>query len=225
MMPIKNINVRVKTPYELSAENKLKKIVLQGGTWGPLMAANQVDTIGKSLLEENPDYVYKYKGHIPVGVLGMIDDLAGISESGVEAKQLNAFLNVKAAEKKLQFGRDKCHTLKIAHKNAINVESELFIDHSSKTHDKDGNLIESFEGKVKMLQVPEQRYLGFILSEDGSNLKNIMSKQKRSFGIIRDIQYLLTGLGIYTFEGGMIYINSLLRSSILYAAETMYNVK
>jgi hypothetical protein len=52
-----------------------------------------------------------------------------------------------------------------------------------------------------------------------------MSKQKRSFGIIRDIKCLLTGLGKYTFEGGMIYTKSLLRSSILYAAETMYNIK
>jgi hypothetical protein len=32
-------------------------------------------------------------------------------------------------------------------------------------------------------------------------------------------------LGKYTFEGGLIYLNSLLRSSILYAAEIMYNVK
>ena len=76
-----------------------------------------------------------------------------------------------------------------------------------------------------MDQVLEQKYLGFIISEDGSNIKNIMSKQKRWFGIIRDIKCLLTGLGKYTFEGGMIYTKSLLRSSILYAAETMYNIK
>ena len=30
---------------------------------------------------------------------------------------------------------------------------------------------------------------------------------------------------MYTFEGGLIYLNSLLRSSILFAAETMYNIK
>ena len=191
----KNINVKVKTPYGLCAENNFKEIVLQGDTWGPLMAANQVDTVAKSLLEENPEYIYKYKGRIPIGILGMIDDLAGVSESGVKAKQLNSFLNVKAAEKKLQFGKDKCHTLKIAHKNARNVESELFIDHWSEKHDKEGNLIEAFEGKVKMDQVLEQKYLGFIISEDGSNIKNILSKQKRSFGIIRDIKCLLTGLG------------------------------
>ena len=76
-----------------------------------------------------------------------------------------------------------------------------------------------------MANVPDQKYLGYILSEDGSNMKNIISKQKRSFGIIIDIQYLIRGLGKYTLEGGMIYLNSLLRSSILYAAETMYNVK
>ena len=37
--------------------------------------------------------------------------------------------------------------------------------------------------------------------------------------------FLIEGLGKYTFECGMIYFNSLLRSSILFAAETMYNVK
>ena len=41
----------------------------------PLMASNQVDKFWKSLLEEGQDYVYKYKGHVPVGILGMIDDV------------------------------------------------------------------------------------------------------------------------------------------------------
>ena len=95
----KDIKVQVKTPYGLSAETCFKKIVLQGDTWGPTMAANQVDTFGKQLLEEEPDYIYKYKGFIPIGVLGMIYDLAGVSESGQKAVQLNAFINVKTAEK------------------------------------------------------------------------------------------------------------------------------
>ena len=75
-----------------------------------------------------------------------------------------------------------------------------------------------------MKNVSEQKYLGFVLSEDGSNIKNIEAKQKRAIGIIKDIEYLIKDLGKYTFEGGMIYINSLLRSSILFAAETMYNI-
>ena len=66
------------------------------------MASNQVDKFGKILLEESPDYIYKYKGHVPVGILGMIDDVVGVSESGIKAKQLNAYINVKSAEKKLR---------------------------------------------------------------------------------------------------------------------------
>ena len=49
------------------------------------MSANQVDGFGKHLLKEEPDYIYKYKGYVPIGVLGMIDDLVGVSESGVKA--------------------------------------------------------------------------------------------------------------------------------------------
>ena len=77
----KNINVKVKTPSGLSAETYFEQLVLQGDTWGPIMAANQVDTFGKQLIKEEPEYIYKYKGYIPIGLLGMNDDLAGVSES------------------------------------------------------------------------------------------------------------------------------------------------
>ena len=122
----RNIKVRVKTPSGLSVENNFKELVLQGDTWGPTMAANQVDSFGKQLLDEEPEYIYKYKGFIPIGLLGMIDDLVGVSESGVKSTQLNAFINVKTAEKKLQFGASKCHTMTISHKNATCVKNDLY---------------------------------------------------------------------------------------------------
>ena len=155
----------------------------------------------------------------------MIDNVAGISESGIKAKQLNAFINVKAAEKGLQFGPDKCHTMNITRNNAHIVENDLFIDHWTEKHNKEDQLIDTFEGKLKMKNFSEQKYLGFIISEDGSNMKNIEAKGKRSIGIIKQIQFLVQGLGKYTIECGMIYLNSLLRSSILFAAEAMYNIK
>ena len=36
--------MKVRTQYGLSAEKKFKKLVLQGDTWGPIMASNQVDS-------------------------------------------------------------------------------------------------------------------------------------------------------------------------------------
>ena len=121
----------------------------------------------------------------------MIDDLAGVSESGIKAIQLNAFVNIKTAEKKLQFGPEKCHTLSVAHKSVKSVETDLYIDTWSETHNDEGHLIEQFQGKVKMKNVSEQKYLGFVLSDDGSNIKHIEFKQKRAIGIKKDIEYMI----------------------------------
>ena len=95
----RNIIVKVKSANGLSAENHLEEIVLQGDTWAPLMASSPFDKFGKSLLEKSPDYVYTFKGHVPVGILGIIDDVVGVSESGVKAKQLNAYLNVNVQKR------------------------------------------------------------------------------------------------------------------------------
>ena len=75
----RDIKVRVKTPSGLGVEKHFQKVVLQGDTWGPIMASNQVDTFGKQLLEEEPSFLYRYKGKVPVGVLGMVGDLAGVT--------------------------------------------------------------------------------------------------------------------------------------------------
>ena len=68
---------------------------------------------------------------------------------------MNAFINIKTAEKKLQFGADKCHTLTISNKNVKPEETELYIDHWSEEHDKDDNLIEKFVGTIMMKHVQE----------------------------------------------------------------------
>ena len=68
------------------------------------------------------------------------------------------------------------------------------------------------------------KYLGFVISSDASNVPNILEKKNKSIGIIRSITNMVKGLETYTVKTGLIYLNSLLRSSILYAAETYYNL-
>lgn len=74
---------------------------MQGDTLSSLITSNQEDTIGKKLLDENPDFLYKYKGVVPIGVMAMVDDTVTITEIGHKTQQMNAFFNVKSAEKKL----------------------------------------------------------------------------------------------------------------------------
>ena len=62
-----------------------------------------------------------------------------------------------------------------------------------------------------------------MLSQKGENMKNILHKRNRSIGTQKLIPKHL-GPYTYIFEAAMIYIKSLLRTSILYGAETMCNL-
>ena len=95
----KNIKIQVKTPHGLTVEHTLKENVLQGDTLSSIIASNQVDTIGKKLLKENPEYLFQYKDEVPIEVMAMVDDTVTITEVGHKTQQMNAFFNAQAAEK------------------------------------------------------------------------------------------------------------------------------
>ena len=45
-----------------------------------------------------------------------MDDIIGITDAGYKAQQMNAVLNVKTAEKRLQFGAAKCKSMLVSKK-------------------------------------------------------------------------------------------------------------
>ena len=47
---------------------------------------------------------YKYKEELPINILGLVDDIIGVTEAGFKAQMMNTILNYKSAEKRLQFG-------------------------------------------------------------------------------------------------------------------------
>ena len=65
-------------------------------------------------------------------------------------------------------------------------------------------------------------YLGFVISSTG-----IEQIKKKSIGVIRKIFNRLNSLNLqqYYFECSMIFLNVMLRPSILYACEAYYNLK
>ena len=98
----KEISMAVKTPAGLSERQTVTDIVLQGDTFGSILASIQVDKIGTDCMDAG--HYYLYKNILPVGFRGLVDDIVGITESGHEAQMLNSFINVKTADKMLQFG-------------------------------------------------------------------------------------------------------------------------
>ena len=86
-----------------------------------------IDKFGKESLKPDME-PYKYKGKVPVPILGMVDDILAISERGYKTCKLNAFLNAKTTLKQLQFGPTKCHVLYVGKDIPVHKKIELFVD-------------------------------------------------------------------------------------------------
>ena len=88
-------------------------------------------------------------------------------------------------------------------------------------------ICETYEGLVPIDKTEKTKYLGFVLSSRGDNMVNIKAMKDKSIGTIRKIFTRLDSLNLkkYYFEVGRLFLHIMLRSSILYACETYYNLK
>ena len=139
---------------------------------------------------------------------------------------MNGFLNVKSAEKTLQFGISKCKSMLVGKDTKNVLNSELSVDKWDVKYEDDKEtgevkLVETYCGLTTIEQTEEQTYLGFVLSSRGDNMANIRKLRNKSIGIIRKIFNRLNSLNLqqYYFECSIILMNVMLISSILYACE------
>ena len=150
------------------------------------------------------------------------------------AQQMNVAINIKSAEKRLQFGDSKCKSMIIGKKCDQIKNNDILVNKWNVSYvdnledgDVKNDIIETFDGQVKMGKVEQQKYLGYILSNKGDNMKNIIQMKTKSIWIINKIFNKLKSLNLrkYYFECGVMFFNIILRSSILYASEAYYNLK
>ena len=131
----------------------LKNCVLQGDTWASAMASAQVDSFGREMLIEEPSFIYKFQGEVPIPLLGQVDDLIGVAEAGYKSSQLNAYVNVKTSDKDLQFGPEKCKVMVVSKvKPQLFQKPNLTVDAWKLQHEKNGDMKEEYERKVKMVE-------------------------------------------------------------------------
>ena len=136
-------------------------------------------------------------------------------------------INAKTNLKKLQFGPDKCHKMHIGKKKVycpdLSIDCwkmELKNEIKTKTNEE----IDVFEGPIDMEESAEEKYLGDIISYDGSNRKNILDRKGKGFGIINKIMEMLQKIsfGPSYFEVANLLRHSLFLSSILLNSEAWY---
>ena len=149
-----------------------------------------------------------------------------------QSTSINSYINVKTAEKMLQFGHSKCKSMLVG-KNTENVlNNNLHVDNWKTEYVENKTsgvfeLAETYQGKIDIDKVEEYTYLGFVISCKGDNIANINQVKKKSIGTIRTIFNKLKSLNLkqYYFESALLLMNVILRPSILYAADMDYDLK
>ena len=223
-------DIAVKTPVGLTSRKNIKKIICQGDPWGSIDCSLMVDGFGKESLKEDLD-PYKYKGQVPIPLLGMVDDIFIISESGHKSQRLNGFINAKTAVKRLQFGAQKCHVMHIGKNIPDHKKMEFYVDNwkmkevdSTTTNSKEEKDI--FDGEEDIKEIDCTKYLGQIISKDGTNVKNIVNRANKGIGLVNKINTTLqnTPGGRYHFELSVVMRNAVLISSIISCSEVWYRI-
>ena len=226
----KDVHMAVKTPSGLTERQTIKNCVLQGDTFGSILASVQVDSIGKECMEEGHSYLYK--DILPVGFLGLVDDIIGVTEAGIKSQEMNAFINMKTAEEGLQFGPTKCKSMIVGKDISTVINSNIMVDKWSVSYTENvttgkDDLKEIYCGQTEVEKTANQKYLGFVLSNTGDNMVNIREIRNKSIGVVKSTLNKLNSLNLkkYYFECAVILLNVMVRSSILYASEMYYDLK
>jgi hypothetical protein len=203
--------VAVKTAVGMTDRVDIPNIVQQGGTWGPGLCSNSVDTLGKKCCDQD-QHVYLYKNTSKVLIFAMCDDLNGVAKCGLESLAMNTFITTQIELKKLRFhipdanGKSKCHKIHVGKNHATCP--------ILKVHD------------TVMEDVSHDTYLGDIISGDGRNTRNIKKRVGKGLGIITQIVNLLRmiNLGEFYCETVILLRESVFLNGILTNAEIWYSL-
>ena len=221
-LPERSRDDRLGLIYQLSKENlvavntavgqtdrvTIPEFTAQGGTWGPMLCSNTIDSVGK--VSEQFGQFYLYKNIARIIPLAMIDDLIAVRSCGFDAIETNITINTIIELKKLQFHipgdnkKSKCHFLHIGKKNK-NCPG-------MKVHG------------VRTGRVTEAVYLGDIIRKDGKNNSNIKDRVRKGLGIVTNIMNILETItfGSKYFEIAVTMRQALLINGILTNSEVWH---
>ena len=86
---------------------------------------------------------------------------------------------------------------------------------------------DQFIGPNSLEKTENEKYLGDIISNDGTNTKNILARKGKGLGVVNQVMSKLEGtvFGPFFFEVGLILRSSNLLNGVLTNAEAWYNIK
>ena len=195
----------IKLPGSKTKRIKLKDLVMQGSVWGPLSCTSSMDKIGQRSYKTGSP-LYTYKGLVSIPPLGMIDDEITMAECGSNSALTNVYMNNFTESKRLTFGIKKC--------KKMHIGKETLLCDDIKVHDKKGE------------KVTDEKYIGDVISSDGTNTKNLKERIDKGYGIVNEIVSILdeVPLGKYKIIAGIKLREAMLLNGILFNSEIWYGL-
>ena len=129
----------------------------------------------------------------------MIDDTLCVVECGYKTNQMVAYLNSQASFKNLIFGIKKCFKIHVGKRRQDYMCSDIKLDcwnikEVECLQTGSVELQEDFVGGRKIKEVKQEKYLGDLISADGTNKDTVKDRCNKSIGVITKIESMLKNL-------------------------------
>ena len=198
-----NAKVAVKTITGNTKRVNMSEIIMQGTVWGSLFCTVTIDQLGKSAYEK-PDILYKYNG-VPIPPLGMVDDILTVTNVENTLK-MNKLVNTFIETKKLRLSHKKCVRIHIGrgHENCPSLD----------IHEN------------TMKNAESEKYLGDVLSKNGTLQQTIERRKAKGDGIVAEILSIINEipLGRHRMEVALKLREAMLINGILFNSEAWHGV-
>ena len=151
-------------------------------------------------------FLLKYKDSIEIPpIFSFVDDTLGVSLCGPDTVALNAYLNLKTGTKRTQYSTDKCIKIHVGSKSDEAYCQETYVD-GWKLDTGTDRVSENYNGQIVMKERTERKYLGDIISGNGSNVRNINYKTGKGRGIVKEIMQDVqeNSYGCYYFQAAIL---------------------
>ena len=162
-----NLVASVKTRFGLTRLIQRENGGRQGSRLTGKLFAKQMDTLSEKFISGEIDGAVTISEDLSIGCLEWVDDVLTMTQSIEKAQKILNEVDDFAKANKIQWGLDKCKMMQIGKK--ANAPEEW-------------KLGDKFIGNTT-----SYKYLGDVVTSDGKNSKNILSRENKVYALVRKI--------------------------------------
>ena len=202
----RNAQIAVKTASGLTTREDIKNIIMQGTVFGSIICTSVMDKLAK-IFYQDEKLLYTYKNEVKVPVLGMVDDVLCVAKCGSDAVLSNSTINSFMELNKLKLASHKCAKIHIGKQNQPCPEYKI--------HEE------------KLQNSKAEKYLGDVISENGTLDETIHQRKLKGYSYIAEIRALLSDMpfGHRRVEVGLLLRDAMFVNGILCNSEAWHSIK